>query len=281
MGTLGQVPGLTRPAPRPSGWAWLPQGTPRPSWQGQVGLQVPPSGERPPPGTPAPLGSLDPQAGPRRGPHGAEGRAAQGLDAGHRSTGTLSWPDVCFWFLDACPAWSSCERRALPRGRRTHLVVPAHGVGLDSGGTLSARLRGACGSLAWDLPWLGEAEGPACASRRGRAWPGYGALRTLYPAGLHGQWAPQARKPGGWGASMVCRGGQGAGRTWLDLAGWRGPGSPHRQLQPCLPAHPLPQSPPPTSSAFAHSFLHSLLPYLTPSQKADSTRAVTRRVCPC
>ena len=42
----------------------------------------------------------------------------RGLDAGCRGAGTLSWLDVCFWFLDACPAWSSCERHPPSPGQK-------------------------------------------------------------------------------------------------------------------------------------------------------------------
>lgn len=121
------------------------------------------------PGTPAPLGSP-------RTPRTAHGEALTAR--GGRSTGTLSGRACVSGSL--APARRGARARGAPfLAGRTHLVALARGVGLDSGRRLYTGLRGACGSLACDLPRLGEAEGLACASRRGRAWPGYGAGPSL------------------------------------------------------------------------------------------------------
>lgn len=108
------------------------------------------------------------------------------------------------------------------------------------------------------------------------------APRTLYLAVLCGQQAPQAGKPGGWGASMLCRGEQGAVRTWPDLAGRRGPRELPQAAAALPPCPPLPRS---THRRALRLPIHSFIPHSPtrlparklspPGQRLDGLSALT------
>lgn len=209
---------------------------------------------------------------PRRGRNPGTGCRAQ-------EHGDTEWPDVRLRFLDACPAQSSGEKAPSSVGR-THLVALAHSVGLDSGRRLSAGLRGACGSLACDLPRLGEVENCLCfkkgqslAKVRGQPLLGQG---QPWPSDLDPPSRPSwtAGTPGreAWwvGSQHGVQRWAGAVGKWLDPAGRRAPGAPWQLQRASLPTPACAVTPPTTSAFPIHSSFSACPP--DPSQKADSTQ---------